>query len=461
MRGILVTLVLSYLRFWAKVTLRVNRPYIIGVAGSAGKSSARNALFSTISEYYSTKVVTGNSETGVPIGILGLTLDGFKSSDWLNLLWKAPSRILNLRRTKYLIVEMGIDDPHPPKNMEYLLTIVKPDLAISLNVAGPHLQQFEKLLPTKGNYHKNPERRMDFILTKMAEEDTKIITNSNCKIGVYNNDNEYVKKAVEAKINPKTKLMRFGKDKTNDISYKDYDISPKRTKFLYVINGREFELVFRKFVLPPAYHETFAAVILASLSIGLSLTQIKVALEANFTLPKSRASVFEGYKNSTLIDSTYNAPKLAVLSFLDMLVNLKKKTGRPTIAVIGDMRELGNQAEHEHKEVAEKLIKSVDYVYCVGPLTQEYVYPIVREALKKRGTKVKRVQWYKNAVQLGLHLKEEMPDDAIILFKGSQNTIFLEEAVKFVLANPQDAKNLTRQEEYWTGVKQEFFSVSE
>jgi hypothetical protein len=37
----------------------------------------------------------------------------------------------------------------------------------------------------------------------------------------------------------------------------------------------------------------------------------------------------------------------------------------------------------------------------------------------------------------------------IILFKGSQNTIFLEEAVKQVLANKEDAKHLTRQSEWW------------
>ena len=37
----------------------------------------------------------------------------------------------------------------------------------------------------------------------------------------------------------------------------------------------------------------------------------------------------------------------------------------------------------------------------------------------------------------------------IILFKGSQNTIFLEEAVKQVLVNKEDAKRLTRQSEWW------------
>lgn len=41
----------------------------------------------------------------------------------------------------------------------------------------------------------------------------------------------------------------------------------------------------------------------------------------------------------------------------------------------------------------------------------------------------------------------------IILFKGSQNTIFLEEAVKQVLANKEDVKYLTRQSEWWVQKK--------
>lgn len=459
-RPYLVWSVLTYLKFWAKVALKLHRPYIIGVAGSAGKSSARNALFAILSEYKKVKAVTGNSETGVPLGILGINLEGYNTKDWYHAMLQAPKGIHTLRNIDYLIVEMGIDDPHPPKNMTYLLSIVKPDLAISLNVAGPHLMQFEKTLyKAPKTIKSDPEKRLDYILTKMAEEDTKIITNSHCKAGIYNDDNIYVKNAIERKKLKNTKLLKFGRDKNNDISYLDYDISPKRTKFLYKFGDRQLELVFRGFVLPQAYQETFAAVILACFEAGLSFTQIKSAIEKNFLLPKGRASVFDGIVGCTIIDSTYNAPKLAVLSFLEMLKILKEKTGRPTIAVIGDMRELGNQAEIEHQEVAEKLLKTADYVYCVGPLTQQFIVPTIKDGLGKKKNITKRVDWYKNAVQLGLHIKEDLPTNSIILFKGSQNEIFLEEAIKFLLQNANDAKNLTRQDDYWMSVKKEFFSV--
>jgi UDP-N-acetylmuramoyl-tripeptide--D-alanyl-D-alanine ligase len=460
LRGFAVWFILNYLKFWAKLALFLHKPYIIGIAGSAGKSSARNALLAVLRDYKRVKAVTGNSETGVPLGLLGIDLTGYSPADWKDALLKAPKGINTLKNIDYLIVEMGIDDPNPPKNMDYLLSIIKPNLSISLNVAGPHLQQFEKtLLKASKVIQKNPEKRMDFILKKMAEEDTKIITKSGCKVGIYNNDNEYVKNAIEKKKLFATKLLTFGKNKKNDISYINYDITTRRTKLSYYVNNKEFELIFRKFILPPAYMETFASVILACLNLNLSLSQIKSSLETNFSLPKGRASVFEGYKNSTLIDSTYNAPTSAVLSFLDMLMLLKQKTSKTTVAVLGDMRELGDQAKIEHERVGKRLLKTVDYVYLVGPLTKEFILPVLKKAVGKKGATVKKVEWYKNAVQLGLHLKEEVESDSIILFKGSQNTIYLEEAVKFLLLNPQDIKKLTRQEEYWIKTKQDFFNI--
>jgi hypothetical protein len=70
-----------------------------------------------------------------------------------------------------------------------------------------------------------------------------------------------------------------------------------------------------------------------------------------------------------------------------------------------------------------------------------------------------KVEWYKNAIQAGLHIKEEMPENAIILVKGSQNTLYLEEAIKFLLESQNDIKSLTRQEDYWMKIKQDYFSV--
>lgn len=460
MRSYLIRFVLWYLRVFAHLALFLTKPYIIGIAGSVGKSSTRNALYAILKEHYKVKLLEGNSETGIPLSILNIDMPGFDKRNWMKALIDAPKGIFHLKGAEYLIIEMGIDDPEPPKNMEYLLRFIKPQMSIYLNAAGPHLMQFEKTLThAPKTIHNDPQKRLDYILKRMAEEDARIITKSGCKIGIYNNDNIYAKEAVEKKKLKHTELLTFGKNKTNSIYYAGYDVTGKRTKFSFSIDEKNIELTFRGFILPPAYLETFSAVILAAKSLGLTLTTIKETIEKNFTLPRGRSSLLQGINNSIIIDSSYNAPKLAVLSLIDMVKDLSEKTNKPSIAIIGDMRELGNEAEIEHQEVARKLLKSVDEVYCVGPLTQEYIIPLLKEKFGKKSNRLKRVEWYKNAVQLGLHLKEQLPKDAIVLVKGSQNEIFLEEAIKFILEDNNDIKQLTRQSEFWLKKKKEFFSL--
>lgn len=458
MRNLQVWFVLYYLRFWAQVALRLSRPYVIGVAGSVGKSSTRNALLAALQPQFKVKVVSGNSETGVPLGILGIPVEGFDRKYWIKTLLRAPFQIKNLRNTHYLIVEMGIDDPYPPKNMSYLLTIIKPDMAIDLNATATHTEQFEKVLK------KHHADTREALISKIAEEDSKIITNGYTKVGIYNADDErltyHIKKNVKKEV---TTLLTFGESQNNAISYLDYSVTPKRTKFVYSLNQsggpKTIELSFKNLLFSPASKECFAAVLLAAHALGLKYSQIKENLESNFTLPKGRSGLFSGIKSSLIIDSSYNSSKSTVLSFLEMAQILKKKTGRPLVFLMGDMRELGQEAEKEHKEVAHFLLPIVDELHCVGPLTAEFVLPTVKEFLGKKG-KTKKAVWYKNSVQAGLHLKEELPNNAIVLVKGSQNTLFLEEAIKFLLENPAESKNLTRQEDYWMKTKQDFFSVS-
>ena len=115
------------------------------------------------------------------------------------------------------------------------------------------------------------------------------------------------------------------------------------------------------------------------------------------------------------------------------------------------MRELGGTAKEEHEKVVEKIVEGVDNLYCVGPLTREFVLPHIKK-LNKRNV-VKDVKWFKNATEVGEFLEHNIIPDSIILFKGSQNTIFLEEAIKYILKHPEDSKLLCRQSDFWMKLK--------
>lgn len=450
-KHIFIFLALNYLKYLAKIALLINKPFIIGIAGSVGKSSTRNALYAVISQYYKTQMVS-NSETGIPLGILGLKPMGFGYLDWLKIFLLAPFGIFNLKDIKYLVVEMGIDDPYPPKNMDYLLTIIKPDIAISLNIFATHTMQFEKLLIKENKNQLNEYEKLDFILNKIADEDIKIITKSNCKIGIFNNDNEYIKRQIEKfeKTN-NAALLSFGKDENNFISFLDYKVNLEGTTFTFTIKGqteqKSFSLNFKDYILPKEYQELFAVTIITSLKLNLSLEQIKTSLEKNFKLPSGRSSIFKGINNTLIIDSSYNSSSSAVLAFLDLLKELKTRTNKKVVFLMGDMRELGNEAKIEHEKIAKELIKTVDFLYCVGPLTKEFVIPIANKA------KLKEVKWFQDFKKAGQYLKDNVAHNSLVLVKGSQNTIFLEEAIKYILLNKEDEKQLCRQEDYWVKEK--------
>lgn len=440
--------VLSYLRFFARKALAKHRPTIIGIAGSVGKSSTRNAVEAVLKDHFPTKSV-GNSETGIPLGILGMSPDNYSKLDWIKMLVKSPFNLNYLKGTKYLIAEMGIDEPDPPKNMEYLLTILQPDIAVSLNVSATHSMQFDKTVNNSGLSEKE---RLEKVISNIAREDTKIITDSDCRVGIYNADNELITASILDK-KPASKLLTFGTKNTNDISYGNYKVSLRGTAFDFYLKHdnrhEEIQLTFPRFVLPREYREVLAVAILVGVQTGLSLKQITESLEKNYQLPKGRASFFEGIDNSKIIDSSYNASKVSTITFLDLVDTLKKESDRPVGFLFGDMRELGKESKVEHEEVTEKLIGIVDYLYLVGPQTREFVLPLIQN----HENKFKEMRWFDSSLRAGDYLKDNLPKDAILLVKGSQNTIFLEEAIKPLLADKKDQAHLCRQSDFWLKMK--------
>lgn len=453
MTAVIKRLYLSYLRFFARKALSKHNPTIIGIAGSVGKSGTAHALFAVLKNHGPTKLV-GNSETGIPLGILGLQPKDYSLSDWLRMLQNAPKGINHLKGTKYLIAEMGIDEPFPPKNMGYLLTILKPDIAIVLNESATHSLQFEKAL-TEEEKAQNDEEKLKIVIEKIAAEDCKIITDSGCKIGIYNADDENITATITKHSPKQTQLFSFGKDKSNAVSYKEYEIGTAASEFsfqttLKPYSNQTLALKLPGLLLPHEYEQTFAAVIATAAALEIPKEKLLSSLQS-FSLPGGRSSLLTGINNSIIIDSSYNASKAAVFAFLEMLHQLKKQTKRPIVFLFGDMRELGAETKIEHEAVAEKLKGIVDYLYLVGPLTREFVLPSFHE--EPGAYNLKEVRWFANAKFAGEFLKDHIQQNAIVLVKGSQNTIFLEEAIKFILADPKDHSKLCRQSTFWMNKK--------
>jgi UDP-N-acetylmuramoyl-tripeptide--D-alanyl-D-alanine ligase len=319
------TIILAYLKFFAKLQLSKIRFIqrkkhrqldIVGITGSAGKSSALLACQAVLSPHLKVKTNDGyNSESGLPINIIGLKIKNYNFFSWLKIIILTPFKFLtNWSTYDVLILEMGIDSPVWPKNMDYLLSIVKPNVAIFLNVSPVHLLNFVSLDQT-------------------AQEKAKLVNQA--KVAIINNQDKLVKKYTQ---NPHT-----------------INLVPTKIKFTH-------------FYLPDIYQINFGAAISLAQLFNISYQQAIKNIQANFSLPPSRSSILDGIKNTTIIDSSYNSSPIACAEMIKFLSTFKTTK----IAVLGDMRELGKSSQEEHQKIYELAIKSADLIISVGPETTKY-----------------------------------------------------------------------------------------
>ncbi len=430
MKALLVPFVLRYLRTIARIALSQTRATIIGIAGSVGKTSTREALFAILKDVAPTHMVSGNSETGVPLGLVGLFPHDYSPADWARMMLTAPLRIGFLKRMRYVIVEMGIDDPYPPKNMGYLLTIVKPDIGIITEESAAHTMQFEKIFGP--NMVISDTERLKLLTEAITKEDAKML--ANCKLSIVNGDNPYLTKEIP-------RALTFGTKKSSALRITGYTVDINKTTFSYALGDALITLQFKKYAFPKDLAYVFAPAILSAYKLNIPVDTIRKNLEKNFTPPKGRESLFDGINHSIIIDSSYNASKQSVLSFLELTATLKRQSRRHTIVVLADMLELGNESQIEHEAVARALDDIPDTLYLVGPLTKRFILP-----------KFPQAKWFPSVLELNDALMH-IPHRSLLLFKGSQGNLWLEESIKLLLKNKGDISRLCRQNAFWQRVK--------
>jgi UDP-N-acetylmuramoyl-tripeptide--D-alanyl-D-alanine ligase len=441
MKTFVKSVFLRYFRELAKLQLKKYCPDIIGITGSAGKTSTKYALHAILKDKFRTKTsFKANSEWGIPINILGLKPYQHHNQylGWLLLALKAPWRLISDRKAyeKY-IVELGIDSPHPPQNMEYLLTIVKPRVGIFLNVQPTHSEPFDHLVKEV-----EPKKRRDQIREVIAAEKGKLIESLPADgLAILNADDDRVIKFAKK---TKAQVSTFGKTDTADLTIVGINQSLAGTKFDYRYHEQKIGMQFKHLLLPDHFGHTFAAAILVAVHEGCRLEEAVAALVTNYKLPRGRASLIPGKKGSIIIDSSYNASAVPMIDSLNLLAKLK--AGK-TYAILGDMRELGDETQGEHEQVAKVANQICDRVLLVGPQMKDYALPILKDD---------KGEWYESGLKAAASLLPRLKPTDVVLVKGSQNTLFLETAVEKLMRQPEKADDLLcRRGEFWNRRRRE------
>lgn len=443
MKKLLLQIFLSYLRILAHIQLFKIRPKIVGITGSVGKTSLRDAIVLVLKQNYVVKSSDqANSETGIPLDILGLHMKDYSLMDWLRVglfgIWQV---LTNWDQYEVYVAELGVDSPFPPKNMSYLLRIIRPDVGVFLNVSTVHSELFERLVTWQGKL--TPEERNFRIRSRIGKEKGLLVTTLlGDKTAVFNIDDEIIAELENA---VKAKKITFGKGSTAHVRIVDVSNSSSGFTAVFAYKGTEYQLAVDSQVLPREYAYTFAAAIGVGLAFGISVDASLSALKS-YTVLSGRMSILRGIENTVLIDSSYNASRLSMIAGIRLAKEIAERDNLQVILALGDMREMGRESEREHQKVADEAVKIARDIVLVGPLMEKHV---LTRALEK-GFSEDRIHTFRSSRSAGLFIKEKLISGGeVILAKGSQNTIFMENVIEVLLEDPHDKAKLCRRGAYW------------
>lgn len=193
MKLLLKPLLKYYLKYATKLALMVHRPVIIAVAGSTNKPFVKNEIKKVLEEKglsVRANPKNFNTEFGLPLAVLDLP-SGYNSfKNWLPAIKEAPLKIFSKNFPKYLVLGLGTSDPG---DIKYLLTIVKPKIAVITDITQRYLEGFSDMNELVKEYK---------FLAKSIPDNGLLI---------YNNDNERLRT-----IKTNSKKVTFGESKESD-----------------------------------------------------------------------------------------------------------------------------------------------------------------------------------------------------------------------------------------------------
>lgn len=340
---------------------------VVGVSGSVGKTSTKEMLYAVLSQKFKTHKTQGNlnNELGVPLTILSMPED-----------------------TEAAVIEMGISDFG---EMTRLSRVAQPTICVLTIIGCCHLENLgdrDGVLKAKTEMFKYARDGAVFIL---------------------NGDDD--KLSSIADVDGKKPIF-FGLDAKNEYYAEDIENNGE--------GGVSCRLCFcdtKLEVTIPAIGTYMVSNALAAAAagklLGLSDNEIKNGVEAYKTVG-SRANVINNGK-IRIIDDCYNANPTSVKASLETLKNFKGRT----VAIIGDMKELGTDELQLHFDTGAYAKQiGIDVVLAAGPLAKSLA----------DGADGK---WYATKEELIKVLPEIIKEGDTVLVKASHSMQF-EKIVEFL-----------------------------
>lgn len=342
---------------------------VVGITGSAGKTSTKDLVAAVLSYKYKVFKTKGNfnNEIGLPLMILELdsTYD-------------------------VAILEMGMRGLGQIKE---LAEIASPDLGIITNIGISHIE----ILKTRENILK-------------AKMEIATFFDKNNTLVVCGND-DFLGALPEAEY----KIVKTGVGENFEIGAKNIALEELSSKFTVYDGEKEEEFSLDM----PGEHNISNLMLGIAIAkeLGVSFEEMKRGLN-NIEATSMRLELIkkDGF---SILNDCYNSSPVAVKSAIDVIKNIE---GKRRIAVLGTMRELGHKSEEAHEEIGKYAKENgIEKVLCFGDFSEN-----IKEGYGEGCTV------YKNKEELINDLLNIICEGDIILVKASRSLKF-EEITKALL----------------------------
>ncbi|MEK9175307.1 MAG: UDP-N-acetylmuramoyl-tripeptide--D-alanyl-D-alanine ligase [Patescibacteria group bacterium] len=416
-------IIISILVFEAKCAIKRWPSRIIGITGSVGKSSTKEAISMVLQKKFKVRSSkkSYNSELGLALAILGLETAWHDLSRWIKNIYLGFMEIFSKNPPEILLLEMGIDRP---QDMDTLISIVRPNIAVITAIGE---------IPVHIEYFSGSE--------EIAREKSKILKYLSAQgYAILNADDDVV---WDMKDKTNARILSYGFGKDAHMIASNYKISLEGISFKVDFDGASVPVrlfgVFGKHHVYPAL-----SALLVGTIFDMNLIDSAGALQ-QYKSPPGRMQLLEGIKGSLVLDDSYNASPLATHAALDTLLELEAKR---KIVVFGDMLEIGKYTIEAHKTVGERVAKIADFFITVGQRSKFAAEEAITQGMDKKN--VLNFSTSNEAIET---VKELIKEGNLILVKGSQG-MRMELIVEEIMAHPEQAfKLLCRQDEYWKNKK--------
>ena len=319
--------VLDGLRQLGRAARARSHARIVAVTGSVGKTGTKEALRTILSAQAEThaSVASYNNHFGVP-----LTLARMPSS------------------AHYGVFEIGMNHAG---EIEPLTKMVQPHVALITTVEAVHLEFFPSV---------------EAIADAKAEIFTGLMPGG---VAVINRDNpHYERMRLAAKASAAGRIISFGTHAEADVRLLDIALLPDASDVTVDVLGRRETYRLGS----PGRHLAMNSVGILGVidALGADLHAALAAMR-DVTPPSGRGArlmVGEAGHEICVLDESYNANPAAVRAALAVLASTPVGKGGRRIAVLGDMRELGEQSAALHAGLAPDLVTHhVDQLFACGP----------------------------------------------------------------------------------------------